>query len=109
MHSRSGDNCGELFAIADPAIIFPPIHFRRIGREIGTGDMMVRPDFRATQAGEKAFRHVGAGIVRAIRLAVIDPLRIVPAVKLIPMSGIVGIDGAARGDALVQGRDSGGF
>jgi hypothetical protein len=53
MASSSGNDGCELFAIADPAAVFAPVHFRRIGREIRPGDVVMGSDFRAAQAAKK--------------------------------------------------------
>lgn len=40
----------ELLAVRNAAVVFPPSHFLRVGLKVGPGDMMVRPDLRATKS-----------------------------------------------------------
>lgn len=81
----SGYDGAELFAIADPAIIFPPVHFRRVSREVWPGDVVMGANLSATKAGEKAFDLIGAPIRRAVSLAMVDPLGDVGSVHGVPV------------------------
>jgi hypothetical protein len=49
-----------MVTIGNAAAVLPPIHFSGVSRQAAAGNVMVRPDFRTAQAGEKAFRHVRA-------------------------------------------------
>jgi hypothetical protein len=65
-------NLANLLAIGYAAVIFAPRRLLRVTQEIGTGDMVMMTGFRATQAGEIAFRPIRASAVEAVSLLVID-------------------------------------
>ena len=75
------------------------MHPATLSREIRTRDVMMRSDFRAAEAREKAFRHIRANTIRAVRFAMIDAHRFVARVHHVPMRRFVGIHGAAVRDA----------
>ena len=66
----------ELFAVADPAIVFPPIHLRRVGSQVLAADPVMNTGLGTAQAGEEALGQVRAALAVAIGQGVIDPLRI---------------------------------
>ena len=53
MMRRSAKYRAVLFAIAHATIVFSPIHFGGVGREVGTGNVVMRSEFCATQAREE--------------------------------------------------------
>jgi len=63
-----------LLAVADAAVIFAPIHFASISREIRTADMVMRTDFGAAQAAKETFSLIGASLTIRISLTVINAL-----------------------------------
>ena len=65
---------------------------------------MMLADLRAPQPGDIAFRLVCAGAIRAIRLAMIDPLHLEARMKIIPSPCLVGVDDTPSGDAPANDR-----
>ena len=65
---------------------------------------MMLADLRAAEPGEITFCLVRAGAVRAIRLAMIDPLHLEARMESVPSSCLVGVDDAPSGDALTNDR-----
>ena len=62
--------------------------------------MMVVPDLATADAAKEALGLIGAALAVAISLRVIDTLREIARMQLIPMRGFVGIDGAAERDLV---------
>jgi len=91
MLSRRRDDRAVLLAIRHTAVVFSPIHFGCIRREIWTSDMMMRADFRATKAGEKRLRHIRATLAVTVREAVIDAPCDVARMERVPMRSLIGI------------------
>ena len=82
----------ELFAVADAPVIFTPRHFGGVSRKILSSDVVMSADFRAAQAGEKAFRHVRAAFRRRVRLLMINALGQEANVQFVPMDSFVGMN-----------------
>ncbi len=61
-------------------MIFAPSHLARIGRKVGTGDVMMRANLGAAQAREEALGLIGARAILRIGVLMIDALREVEAV-----------------------------
>lgn len=61
MRQRGADRHQVLLAVADAAVILAPRHFSGVCGEVGATDVVVNADLSATDAGEEAFRAVGAG------------------------------------------------
>jgi hypothetical protein len=64
-----------LLPIRYTAVILSPSHLGDIGREIGTGDMMVDTDLGAANTREKRFHVIRANAFVGISPFVIDALR----------------------------------
>jgi len=67
---------------------------------------MVRSDFGATHTAEKTLGLIGASLAVRIGFLMVDALCQEAAVKIIPASGFVGIDGAAGRNLGFNRRDS---
>jgi hypothetical protein len=104
---RAGDRM-ELLTVADTAVVLPSRHLTGIGRQI-PGDMVVRADLGATQAGEEAFSLIGAGRTVRVAIAVIDALGRELGVQRVPALRVIGIHRGALGDMLHDRRDGRGF
>jgi hypothetical protein len=85
------------------AHVFSPRHFAGILTEMGTGNMVVLANLRASQPRDIALRLVRAGAVLAVGLAMIDPLHFKARMEIVPSSRLVGVDGATSGDATTNG------
>lgn len=90
-------------------MIFPPVHLGGVGRKVRAGDMVVGAQFGPTETAKEALGLVGAALAVAVDLGVVDPLGEVAGVQLVPMGGFVGVDRAAEGHALLDGRNGGVF
>ncbi len=89
MGQRGARRDQELFAVGNPAVVFPPRHFLRVSVKVGPGDMVVRPDLCATKAGEEAFRHVRIGVGVGVLDEVIDSLGEETGLKSAPTGGLI--------------------
>jgi len=67
--------------------------------------MVMLTNLRASQPRDIAFRLVRAGAVLAVSFAMIDPLHFKARMEIVPSSRLVGVDGAASGDATTNDRD----
>lgn len=94
----------ELCAIGSAARVLTPGHFAGILVQVRTRDMMMLADFVASQPGKIALRLIGAGPVSAVGATVVDPPHLIPRVKVVPATRLVGMDSAAPGDALSDAR-----
>ncbi len=92
-------NALDLFAVRNAAVVFAPSAFLSVAKQVSTRDVVMMADFRAAKPGEVAFRHVGAGTVKAIGFFVVDPGHFEILVQAIPRSGFVGLELRAVGDA----------
>jgi len=63
---------------------------------------VVLADLGTAQAAEIAFCLIGAGVVIAESEAMIDALGLIMGVQDIPAGGLIGIDGCALGDHIVD-------
>jgi len=72
MPGSSSNDCAILFAIADVAITFSPIHLSGVHGQIRPCDVVVCSDFSAAQAAKEAHSLVRATIRRAVGLAVME-------------------------------------
>ena len=61
MASRQTGGGRELRTIGSAACVLTPCHFAGVRVQVRTGDVMVLTDFGAAEAGEIAFRLIGAG------------------------------------------------
>lgn len=59
MRQRRRSSQQELLAVGNAAVVFPPRHFDRVGREVRAGDVVMNTNLSAADAGEEAF-----GLVR---------------------------------------------
>lgn len=101
---RGGSNAASLLAIGKAAMILPPCHLVRVGREIRPRDMMVRPNFGTAKAAEIAFGLIGADALVHEANTVIDAPRIPTGVKRIPTCAFVGVDGRECPDVIANER-----
>jgi len=67
--------------------------------------MVVLANFGASQPRDIALRLVCAGAVLAVGFAMIDPLHFKARMEIVPSSRLVGVAGAASGDATTNDRD----
>src|SRR5271157_2563434 len=104
MAKSQATTCIELRAGRFAAHVFTPSHFTGILAEMGPGDVMMLAKLRAAEPGEITFRLVRAGAIRAIRLAMIDPLHFETRVESVPSSCLVGVDDAPSGDPPANDR-----
>jgi len=104
MAKGQATTCIKLRAGRFPAHVFAPSHFAGILAEMGPGDVMMLADLRAAEPGEIALRLVRAGAIRAIGLAMIDPLHLEASMESVPSSCLVGVDDAPSGDAPANDR-----
>ena len=72
MRGCGGYGQQEQGSVRPAAVILPPCHLLGIGCEVAPADMVVLSDLGTAQAGEEAFRLIGAGAVIRERDAVID-------------------------------------
>ena len=94
----------ELRTVGGAAGVLTPGHFAGILVQITTSDVMVLTDFGAAEAGEIAFRLIGAGAILAVGAPVVDPPHFVPCVQVIPGRRLVGVNDAVAGDASPDDR-----
>ena len=66
--------------------------FLGVAGQVDACDVMVVPNFGPAQAAKEALRTVRAGTVRRVGKLVIDPLRHVAGVQVVPASGVIGDD-----------------
>lgn len=90
-------------------MILAPRHLLAVGLEVGAGDVVVRADFGAADAGEERLGAVRAGIGGAVGLGVVDPLRQELVVKAIPEGSLIGVDRGAGHDLDGDGGDRSGL
>jgi len=101
---RGSRDHGELIAVADAAMVLPPRHFVGVGAQVRPSDMVVDALFGAAQAGEIAFRHVGARAVERVRLLVIDAFGVVFDRQHVPVGRLVRVDRGIWMDKLPNQR-----
>lgn len=89
-----------LLAIADAAVVLAPSHLTSIGVEVRAAQVMVMTHLGATDAGEEAFRLIGAGALRRVCVLVVDALREEDRMEFVPMGGFVGVNRGVRRHAL---------
>jgi hypothetical protein len=70
---RQSHDAVDLLAITDAAQVLAPGCLLGVANKIPPGDVMVMPEFAATQPREVGFGAVGAGAVDAVALLVVDP------------------------------------
>ena len=104
MAENRAATCVKLRTGGFPAHVFAPCHFAGVLIKMGPRDMVMLADLRPPQPGEIALRLVCAGAIRAIRLAMIDPLHLEARMKIIPSPCLVGMDDAPSGDAPANDR-----
>src|ERR1700685_2067114 len=109
MAGRQTGGGHELRTVGRAARVLAPGHFAGVLVQIRTGDVMVLTDFGAAEAGEIAFRLIGAGTIHAVGATVVDPPHLIPRVRVVPTAGLVRVNGAAPGDALSDDRHGLGF
>jgi hypothetical protein len=97
--------CIELRAGGFAAHVLAPRHFAGILAKMGPGDVLMLADLRAPEPGDIAFGLVRAGAIRAIRLAMIDPLHLEARMKIVPSPCLVGVDDASSGNASANDRN----
>lgn len=90
-------------------MILAPRHLARVAAQVDPADAVVLAQFGAAQAGEKAFRLIGACFIRAVGQRVVDDLDRELGAKLVPTDTLVGMDGAALLDAGLDEVHRGGF
>src|SRR5579883_2396769 len=105
MAKGQAPTCIKLRARGFPAHVFAPRHFAGILGKMRSGNMVMLADFGAAEPGEIALRLVCAGAIRAIGLAVIDPLHLERGMKIVPSPRFVRMDGTPAGDAPPNDRD----
>src|ERR1700722_15136302 len=109
MAGRQTGGGHEWRTVGRAARVLAPCHFTGILVQIRTGDVMVLTDFSAAEAGEIAFRLIGAGTIHAVGATVIDPPHLIPRVQVVPTTGLDGVNGAAPGNTLSDDRHGLGF
>src|SRR4029077_19117069 len=97
MAGRQTAGSHELRTVRGAALILTPAHFAGILVQIWTGDTMVLTDFGAAEAGEIAFRLIGAGTIHTIGAPVVDPPHFVPGMQVVPRRRLVGVNDAVAG------------
>jgi len=97
--------CIELRAGGLPANVFAPRDFAGILAEMRPGNVMMLAYLRAPKPGDITFCLVCAGAIRAIRLAMIDPLHLEARMKIIPSPCLAGVDDGSSGDASANDRN----
>lgn len=105
-------NGAELFAVAGPALVFPPRHFGGIAVQVLAADPVILAPLRTAQTGEVALRLIGAGVIRAVGFLVVDALHVNAGMQGVPTGGFVGMDGGGainarldEGDAFLFGTE----
>ena len=83
MAENRAATCVKLRTGGFPAHVFAPSHFAGVLIKMGPRDMVMLADLRSPQPGEIALRLVCAGAIRAIRLAMIDPLHLKACMKIL--------------------------
>lgn len=96
---------GVLLAVAHAAVVLAPSHLASVGAEIGAGDVVVNAHLSAAKAGEERLGLIGAGIVGAVSLLVVDATGLERGMETIPALGFVSVNDAAGGHALNDGGD----
>lgn len=66
----------ELFAVAGPALVFPPRHFGGVAVQVLPADPVILAPLRTAQTGEIGLSLVGAGVIRAVGFLVVDALHV---------------------------------
>jgi hypothetical protein len=97
--AEDGDVLGLVVA---PAVILAPRGFRGVLVQVLLADVVVLADDGAAQAGEVAFRLIGAGAVEAVGEAVVDAERVVGGFHVIPMRAFVGVQHGPEGHPLAD-------
>ena len=106
---RPADDAMHLLAVADAAEILAPGRFLGVAHEIRPGNVVVMAEFAPAQAAEVGFSAVGAGIVDAVAVLVVDPPHREPGVQPVPGRALIGMNSGALGDAMVDRRHGVGF
>lgn len=104
VRERGARDEGILLTVADAAMVLTPSHLASVGGEVGAGDVVMHAHLGAAKAGEERLGLVGAGAVSAVRLLVIDAVSLERGVETIPALSLIGVNNAAGGDALNDGR-----
>jgi hypothetical protein len=77
--------------VRDAGVILAPGCFVRVLVQVAVRDVVMLAVDGAAQAREVAFGLIGAGAISAVRLRVVDPVRGVERLQLIPMRAFVGV------------------
>jgi hypothetical protein len=84
----------HLFAVADPAVVFPPSRFLRVAGQIRPGDMAVA-DFDAAHA-RQSLCPIRASAVQAVGYLMIDLLHFTAGLTIVRHGHAIGIEDNAR-------------
>lgn len=106
---RRAEDGDVLGLVVLAAVILAPRGFGRVLVEVLLGHMVVLADDGAAQAGEVAFRLIGAGAVEAVGEAVVDAERVIGRFHVIPMRALVGVQDGPEGHPLADDLDALGF
>lgn len=94
----------ELFAVAGPALVFPPRHLSGVAVQVLAADPVILAPLRTAQTGEIGLRLVGAGFISAVGFLMVDALHVEAGMEGVPTGGFIGMDG---GGAINAGLDEG--
>lgn len=103
--SRELADHAEQGTVRLPAVIFPPRHFGGIPAQVHAADAVMLAPLSTAQTGEEAFRLIGAGIVSAVSLRVVDNLHGVLGAESFPTLGFIGVNDGALFDAGLDEAD----
>ena len=81
-----------LRAIGGAAVILAPRRLVGVLVKVAMRDVVMLTINGAAQAREVAFSLIGAGAIPAKRLRMVDPMRVVERLKVIPVRPLVGVN-----------------
>lgn len=106
---RRAEDGDVLGLVVGAAVVLAPSGLSRVLVEVLLGDVVVLADDGAAQAGEVAFRLIGAGAVKAVGEAVVDAERVVGGFHVVPVRALIGVQHGPEGYALADDLDAIGF
>ena len=97
---RQSDNAPHLAPVVHPAVALLERALLRVAGQVSARDVVMVPCLGTAQAGEEAFRAVGAGDAVAVGELVVDALDDVVAVQRVPARRVVSVNLGAGGNVV---------